>query len=356
MQTKRKERMSNIELLRILSMFMVVSLHYLGKGHFLGTLPGDLHGRYFPWILETFSIGAVNIYVLIAGYFMVDSNFKLTKAVKLWLQILFYAVLVPVVLIFAGFISIKDLTTYDILQYIFPVYMEQYWFGTQYLFLFLLSPVLNKGVKSMDQKTFKKVFITLLFIVSVIPSIMPVILTYDKFGYNLLWFLVLYLTAAYIKLYGFPFLNKKWKAFLGFFLAGAGIFVWMLFLNQFALKTGRLTEKVTMSFHYNHILVWFMAVSLFILFLQIKEIKGVVGKTINWIAQGTFGIYLLHEHITLRYEWMKIFPQKEEFQFFWYLIAVLCVMAAGVIIDFIRRILFQLIESLLLHCRRKGKE
>ncbi len=357
MQTGHKERMSNIELLRILAMFMVVSLHYLDKGGFLQDLPGAFQGKsYLPWILEAFCIGAVNIYVLIAGYFMVDSSFKISRAVKLWLQILFYAVLIPVVLIAFGVISVQGLTIYNILQYIFPIYMEQYWFGTEYLFLLLLSPISNAGVRAMDQKTLKRVLVVLVAVVSVIPSILPVSLTHDKAGYDLLWFLVLYVTAAYIRLYDFPVPNSKGKALVGFLLATVGIFVWMYVLNLFAVRSGRLEEKVTMSFHYNHILVWIAAVSIFLLFLQIKAPGGKVGRVINWAAAGTFGIYLLHEHLTLRFEWMKLFPGAGEgFHIGWYLLAVLCVMAAGIFIDFIRRQFFRLVEGLILRCKRKGK-
>lgn len=356
MQVARKERMSNIELLRILAMFMVVSLHYLDKGGFLQKLPGVFEKESFlPWILEAFCIGAVNIYVLIAGYFMVDSTFKISRAVKLWLQILFYALLIPMVLIAFSVISVKDLTIYELLQYLFPIYMEHYWFGTEYLFLLLLSPVLNAGVKVMSQKQLKQVLAVLLVTVSVVPSILPVSLSYDKSGYNLLWFLVLYMTAAYIRLYGFSVLNTLGKALGGFLAATAGIFVWMYALNLFAVKSGRLSEKVTMSFHYNHILVWFAAVCIFMLFLQIKAPGGIFGRVINWAALGTFGIYLFHEHLTLRYEWMKWFPGTEgKFHFGWYLVAVLCIMAAGIGIDFLRRMLFEWGEKLILCCKRKG--
>lgn len=357
MQTVRRERMANIELLRLLAMFMVVSLHYLDKGNFLQKLPGEFTGGGFlTWILEAFCIGAVNIYVLIAGYFMVDSEFKISRAVKLWLQILFYSVLIPVVLIAAGVLPVGELTTYDILQYIFPVYMEQYWFGTEYLFLLLLSPVLNAGVKALSQKQLQRTLMVLLIVTSVIPSVLPVSLSYDKAGYNLLWFLTLYVTAAYIKLYGLAFLNQKGmaRAAVGFLATTAGIFCWMLALNLFAVKTGRLTEKVTMSYHYNHIFVWAAAVCAFYLFLQLKAPGKTLGKVINLAAQGTFGIYLFHEHLALRYDWMKLFPNADgAFHMGWYLLAVLSVMAAGILIDFVRRKLFGLAEMLILAVRKR---
>ena len=75
----REKRASNIELLRIIAMFFVVSLHYLGKGGTL--LPyGDENftfNTWFAWLIEAFAYVAVNVYVLIAGYFLVDAKFKM---------------------------------------------------------------------------------------------------------------------------------------------------------------------------------------------------------------------------------------------------------------------------------------
>lgn len=371
MRSAHKERKANIEFLRLLAMFMVVSLHYLDKGEFLPELPGTWEaGSYMPWILESFSIAAVNIYVLIAGYFMVDSEFRITKALKLWLQILFYSLLIPVLFIATGVLTVKDLTVYDILQYIFPVSMNQYWFGTEYLLLLLLSPVLNAGVKALTRRALKNVLLVLLFVTSVIPSCLPVILSYDQKGYDLLWFLTLYVTAAYIRLYGFPFLDGKGKgrAAAGFLLSTVLIFGWMYGMNFIAVKTGHFTEKVTMSFHYNHILVWFAAVFAFYFFLQLGITGKKTGTVINWLARGTFGIYLLHEHLLMRYRWMTWMPWETglkeagaktdgaAFGFGRYLASVLTVMLAGILIDFVRRVLFDLIGKLFAKCGRRKKK
>ena len=68
----KKERMANLELLRCVAMGMVVVLHYLGKGGLLPELSGetlDSTGR-TAWLLEAFSIIAVNVYMFISGYFL----------------------------------------------------------------------------------------------------------------------------------------------------------------------------------------------------------------------------------------------------------------------------------------------
>ena len=87
-----KERLNNFELLRILSMLMVVFLHVLS---FTGLLSKHSNGGfnyYIVWGLESLSFVAVNCFVLISGYFLIDSSFKWKKIFKLWLKVFFYSI------------------------------------------------------------------------------------------------------------------------------------------------------------------------------------------------------------------------------------------------------------------------
>ena len=63
-------------------------------------------------------------------------------------------------------------------------------------------------------------------------------------------------------------------------------------------------------------------------------------------AQGTFGVYLLHEHSLLRYLWPKWFKVEEISQtplFILHLLGtILAVFAVGILVDFVRRLIFGL--------------
>lgn len=87
------KRNSGIDLLRIISMLMIVVLHILAHGGLLGTkteLPG---GRYeIVWFLETAAYCGVNCYALISGYVGVDREYRFTKIVPLHFQVLFYTI------------------------------------------------------------------------------------------------------------------------------------------------------------------------------------------------------------------------------------------------------------------------
>ena len=75
-ETKTK-RQGNFELLRIISMVMIVTLHYLKKGGLLSANEGSVV-YYFAWTLEALCLISVNSYVFISGYFTKTKTFKLS--------------------------------------------------------------------------------------------------------------------------------------------------------------------------------------------------------------------------------------------------------------------------------------
>ena len=85
---QKKERNYGIDLLRIVSMIMVVLLHVLGAGGLLEATFGI--NNKIVWLLEVFAFCAVNCYALISGYVGVNSKFKLSNILILWLQVFIY--------------------------------------------------------------------------------------------------------------------------------------------------------------------------------------------------------------------------------------------------------------------------
>ena len=82
---QKKERMANLEVLRCVAMMMVVVLHYLGKGGLLPDLTAPLSVQDMAaWLLEAFCIVAVNVYMMISGYFLCESSFKLSRLLVNW--------------------------------------------------------------------------------------------------------------------------------------------------------------------------------------------------------------------------------------------------------------------------------
>ena len=345
------KRQANFELLRIVAMGMIIVLHYLNKGNLVTAYATDSSAvNYAAHFIEAFCIVAVNCYVLLSGYFLVESVWKPGRVVSLAAQILFYSVLIPIALICVGAISFGDLSIYDWLNFVLPIETEHYWFATAYLVMYLFAPLLAVGVRTVERRTLQIIIGVLLFYFSVWKSILPVVITTDRQGYDYGWFLCLFLIAAYIRLYGCPLLDKKRNAVLLY--AGMGVCIFLLTavsgilahtMESFAYYTDMLTS-------YNHILCLLGAVGFFMIFKNMKPWEGRSATLVRRLSPYTFGIYLLHEHALVRYEWLQwlqVGRVQGSFLFVPHMIGcVLLVYAVGTVIDYARAYLFARIGRL----------
>ncbi len=343
-----RKRMANYELLRIVAMVMVVILHFLSRSDNLIALDMPLDSvRVLGTLLESFCLVAVNTYLFISGYFSVKSTFKISRAAGFLCQIWFYTLLILFVCKVMGIRTVVDSKgIYGLIEYLFPIETEHYWFAASYFMLYLLTPVLGAAVKNMSKKQMEVTLGGLLILFSVIKSISPVVFAFDRYGYDLPWFICVYLLAAYLGRYGFPFLEKKgWLVYVGSCFIGFLMNLSMWFLSQ---RWDSFRYYFTVPFHYNFIFCLSGAVGLFYGFSKIRIREGTWAEMIRRLGSLSFGIYLLHEHIDLRYLWYDfikevINPQgnKGIFYFFWELICcVLLLFVAGIVIDWLRSSLF----------------
>lgn len=357
-----KKRIASIELLRILAMMMVVMLHYLSKGGLLTSLTEEFGpGAYIAWLLEAFSIVAVNVYMLISGYFLVESGFKPGRLAELICQVLFYSLLIPLVMMAVGLLEPGQLTVYQLLQYLFPSQMVHYWFITAYIIMYLFAPVLAAGVKQLSRRQLEVVIILLLLFFSISKSVLPVHLEVDSQGYDGLWFLCVFLVAAYMRLYGIPFLQKGKGALLCYLVGCLLIYGLTMGVRLVYLRTGKLDYFIHAAYDYNHIFNLFAAISLFYAFFNWKlSGEGLAGRIILRIAPCTLGVYLLHEHIELRTLWPLWLGATPECSPLVLVIralgCVLLVFTVGILVDMARGTLFMLVKRVIWRLRRMNSD
>jgi len=303
---KKAQRMANLELLRCIAMMMVIVLHYLGKSELLVDLTEESLGSVgtAAWFLESFCIVAVNAYMLISGYFLCMSTYKVSRLIKLYLQVWFYSVGVGVLAIATGIFPRQEVTIHDLLTFVFPVSMEHYWFITAYVFLYILLPFMGGALRRMTKGQMQIALGTLLAVFCMLKSVLPVRLEKDLQGYDCLWYLCVFVTAAYLRRFGLPFLQKMKNSLLLYVGGCVAVFGLTMGLRQVYLRTGSLDRILGIGMEYNHVLPFLAAVGLFGLFALLK-VGERAGTFINRIAPYTLGVYLLHEHIGLRYAWQN---------------------------------------------------
>lgn len=341
-----KKRQSNFELLRIIAMMMIILHHSMVHGTLDVSRATVFRGN--PFSLALFCIlafgGKVGVYIfsLITGYFMLYSRISVKKLVKLWLPIFFWSVILTVVFdTMSGHFSLIKLV-----ESAFPIIFNQYWFMTAYLFTYLLAPILNKMVLSLDMK---------LEILLVSISLVMIALLDKMYGSVIyspsLSLIVPYLFGALIRKH--DLLKKRLFNKIGFKLLVLGIIVNIvlsvtgsfLFLYLHSSLVLRIIHLASSGFRIIGVLT---AVGLFT-WIGSKNVS--YNKFINVVASTTFGIYLIHDNNSVRpFIWHTIFHTENMIlkpPYFLFNILLICLLVFIVcsFMEYVRKALFGKFEN-----------
>ena len=337
-ETKREW---NVDGLRVLSMLMVVCLHFFSHGGLSDALTPSVN-----WVAGNLLLAAcfvaVNCFVIISGYYLCTAEFKLKKLANLWVQALVYSVgCCVIVSVMTGSFLLKELVKSGMV-----VTLEQYWFVTAYLLLYCVFPFLNRAIRSMDRKLHLLFCIVLLGLFSVAHNIVYI----NDFGgvnggYSFLWFCVLYVVAAYVRLY-VPKDRFGWKKPLCCYLAcvviTAGERIAAYYITPYIFGRVVLTS---LFYPYNSIPLVLASFSLFQFFRAIDIHNKVVSTIIRAVSPLTFGVYLIHENRFVRpLLWGFLEPARFAGSPLMIPIVIACTITIFLVccvIEWLRRLLFQ---------------
>lgn len=287
-----KKRDANLDLLRIFSMLLIIFLHSIDHSGVLEQAEHSSPAMYF-YVRFTYALCqvCVNCYVMLSGYYLVNSTFRLQKLAALWMETVFYAFILKLLFMVTGQ---EQLSILSLISCFFPILTGRYWFITIYVGLYLVSPFLNKLIHAMNKKEHTMLNICLFVLFSLWSSIHPAIAGMNSGGgWGLAWFVVLYLAAAWFRLYYTPKHNPA-LLFGAFFLIPLLIAAGQLAAN--AAGIGVLQAIINHWFRYDSAPAYLMTMALFAAFLNLKLENEHVSKAICSVAPLTLGVYLIHDH------------------------------------------------------------
>lgn len=192
----KKQRDSNIELLRLIAMFLVLIVHAdffsLGAPSHEETLSAPLNAfaRYF---FESLSIVCVNIFILISGWFSIKPSKK--SFCNFIFQCIFFLIGIYVLMLILGLTSLSVKGVAGCL-----VLLKWNWFIKAYIGLYIISPILNSFVETIDRKTFERTLLSF-FVFQTIYAWISGAAVFFEDGYSTMSFIGLYLLARYIHIY-----------------------------------------------------------------------------------------------------------------------------------------------------------
>lgn len=262
------DRQSNIELLRIVAMSMIVIGHFLCHG----ITEREMSRFLYVLICSYCSVG-VNLFFLISGYFRIRSVMK--SIAKLVFTVLFFDCVNYMLLYFtAGPEALYDWMS----TLFFPVSRSPYWFLQVYLFLIICSPLINRGIDGMSLNKLR-LFI-LVFSVFTCYSCGVGHNGSNSNGYTFLQAVYMYCLAAYLKRD-----NRLMSR-----LKGTKCIVVAFVMLTFGALMVYYYNKQTLT-SYNGFINIISSALIFTYFVNL-DIKS---KTVNIIASGALGCYLLQD-------------------------------------------------------------
>lgn len=275
------QRRSDIELLRIISMAMVVMVHLdcaaLGYPSGTGSISALSATDWWKLTVEAIVIIGVNCFTLISGYFGIKA--RLSGFVRLTAQCLVYSVGIYTALALTGLIP----WSWGKWVESWMVYTHtDLWYVPAYLGLWLVSPWLNTATESMSRRQFGTALGA--FILFNVWAGWLWGGTFNAYGYTMVQLIMMYLIGRYISLYMQPTagcaVRRRRMALAVYLLCTAAIAITAVYIGP--LK----------AFAYNSPIVIASSVAFFFMFTTMS----IRSKSINRLAAGAFAVYLIHKN------------------------------------------------------------
>lgn len=278
--SKSKTRNASFELLRIICMFMIVLYHLFIKLDYSFVSTSALYSSMlFPLHV------AVVCFVLISGYFGIRLSFK--KLLAFYMQVLFYNIVAYLVYsVISNEFTVKNF----IISFLPLSHNQDLWFIRTYLYLMLLSPIVNKYLSSAPPRKFKTMLAILVFI-----SVYLGIMSDDqslKEGKNIINFILIYFIGYGIRhkfICSDYSLKKNIVLLLVFNLT-------LLPIYYMGFGHGVASLIYRWGWGYNSPLLIINAILLFVIFTKLT----INANTISVVAKSVFPIYLIHSNLNIQ--------------------------------------------------------
>lgn len=325
----KQTRNSNLELLRIVSIILIIAMHTIGYASSKG---GELStsNECIRFLIGAFGNLGVGCFVLISGYFGV----KYTT--RKFLYIIWMTTIYTMICAWANNDFSLDRS---VIMAIISVPRYFNWYITCYLILMSLSGYLNRFAESLSRQEFKRLLIILCIFFSILPMMVSATETVLlKTGQCLTYFIYAYLIGRYIHQYQDIEISRQ-KCIIIVFSFVTTVFlikiigIFILSLNAIPIMSN------------NSPLILGAVIGAFYLFKSFRFKSNVI----NYISSSVLAAYLLDSLRPAidKYIQVYIFNQSNEFSLY-VVIETVSIFTIAIIIDKLRITIFKKGENYIL--------
>ena len=346
-----KKKEANFQFVKIIAMLMIISHHIVSKNAFnIDTeVVGIMVNKIALQVMGNNAFIGNNLFFLVSAWFLsskkeeaVNTQYSLSSCLRIEKTVLFYSyAMCAIMLIFMGGVSKSIL-----LKSIFPVTTGMWWYPTTYMIFLMIWPFYHQALFRFSDEDLKK-FVLIAFSIWSISTLIPFA---NAGSSNLIAFLMLYAIVILIRRQDISFqsYSKMYCVFIviPYMLAVLSIIVLDL-----------LGTRIDVAAQYSCYFMRgnFRPVSMIVsigLFMWASTWKLRPNKTIDWLADATFGIYLFHMYPpVMKILFEKIFVIQDvidkPYAVLWLIVITMVIFSLGVMIDTLRKALFNVCNLLL---------
>lgn len=296
----QKERESNLELLRIIAMLAIIAHHYVVNSSITELFVYDGNATSQQYFLEVWGMWGktgINVFILISGYFMCKMELTAKRYAKLFIQAMFYGLTIMLIFAVCGYqplslgMVVRKFTTYFV--------NINNGFTASFLAFYAFVPFYNKLIDALDQKHLLVLVMGLLFVMTICSTLFLAPTMNEP-----VWYMTLYLVAAYIRIYPNKYFNNL-KLSSSVFLVSTFLAIIMclsfVYLANHTGRQGFTYFKWHLVHDSNKVLAFIVGLSAFLM-AKIFRMKHI--KLVNSLAAGCFGVLLIHASSATMRQWL----------------------------------------------------
>ena len=193
------KRQSNLELLRIVGMLLIIAHHYVVNTGIMDNLSLAEHPSrvIFLNLFGMWGKTGINIFILISGYFMCQSNLTIRRYCKIAFEWIFYHYMIYFIMLATGYETVTAKRVYQLVFAPFIYANGSGCFTSSFLIFYLFIPFLNRFIRSVNRTEYRRFVLLLLFVFTGLSTFFTN--TYI-FG-EVFWFCAVYFIGGYLRLY-----------------------------------------------------------------------------------------------------------------------------------------------------------
>lgn len=334
----KQKRNLNLDLIRSVAIFFVISVHFLLNTSFYSTA---VYGKkmYLLILFRVVFMSCVSLFIMLTGYLMNKKEPTKEYYKKIGKVVMTYLICSLVCILFRILYNGETYSIFDAIKAILNFSACKYaWYIEMYLGLYIIIPFLNKVYNGCKDKKEKRILIGAFAFLTIVPSTVNICFKIIPSFWNVIYPITYYFAGAYLNEYN-PKVNKKWSIPLlilltvifgtfNYFYFYKAKFNFLPFVGEAGIETFIVTTLIF----------------IILMNFDLNKMPQNVAKIITKISELSLGMYLLsYIFDTIFYNYgdfkIKAPTMIEQFKYYFVIVPVVfvCSACASQIVEWIKK-------------------